>query len=99
MAIPHQQKTIQARFEEFHAVTPWIYAALVAKARKAKARGYTQIGIAFLVEIIRWEDGSTTVNQDGFKISNDFRSRYSRLIMQQEPDLAGFFTMRGLEAA
>jgi hypothetical protein len=99
MAIPHQQKTIQARFEEFHAANPWIYAALVAKARKAKARGYTQIGIAFLVEIIRWEDGGTTVNQDGFKLCNDYRSRYARLIMEQEPGLAGFFTLRQLESA
>lgn len=59
--IPQQQKTIQQRFAEQHQDSPWIYAALVAKARKAKSRGYDKIGIAFSVEIIRWEDGDTTV--------------------------------------
>jgi hypothetical protein len=91
-------QSIQQRFTEFHAANPHIYFAIVAKARKAVSKGYNKIGIGFLVEICRWEDGGSTISRDGFKISNDFRSRYSRLIEQQEPDLKGFFTKRQLES-
>jgi hypothetical protein len=35
----------------------------------------------------------------GFRDCNDYRSRYARLVMQQEPDLAGLFTLRQLESA
>jgi hypothetical protein len=91
-------KTIQQRFEEFHRDNPYVYNKLVEFARIAKAKGYERIGIGFLCEIIRWQ-GGPTISKDGFKISNDFRSRYSRLIEENEPDLNGFFTKRNLEAA
>jgi hypothetical protein len=91
-------KTIQQRFEEYHQLNPYVYNKLVEFARKAKDKGYKRIGIGFLIEIIRWQ-GGPTVHKDGFKISNDFRSRYSRLIEENEPDLRGYFTKRQLEAA
>lgn len=90
-------RTIQERFEEYHAANPHVYNTLVDYALKAKDRGYKRIGIGFLCEIIRWQGGPTK-HQDGFKLSNDFRSRYSRLIEEQEPDLRGYFTKRSLEA-
>jgi hypothetical protein len=91
-------KTIQQRFEEFHRDNPHVYSKLVEYARKAQTRGYKRIGIGFLCEIIRWQ-GGPTIHKDGFKLSNDFRSRYSRLIEENEPELTGFFTKRQLEAA
>lgn len=91
-------RTIQQRFEEFHRDNPYVYSKLVEFARIAKRKGYKQIGVGFLIEIIRWQ-GGPTLSKDRFKISNDFRSRYSRLIEEQEPDLKGFFTKRNLEAA
>lgn len=91
-------RTIQQRFEEFHRDNPHVYAKLVEYARKAQGRAYKRIGIGFLCEIIRWQ-GGPTIHKDGFKLSNDFRSRYSRLIEENEPDLKGFFTKRQLEAA
>jgi hypothetical protein len=94
----YDTRTIQQRFEEFHRDNPYVYNKLVEFARIAKCKGYERIGIGFLCEIIRWQ-GGPTISKEGFKISNDFRSRYSRLIEEQEPDLKGFFTKRNLEAA
>lgn len=69
----------------------------MAFARIAKDKGYEQIGIGFLTEIYPLA-GRPDYQQGRFKISNDFRSRYIRLIEQNEPDLKGFFTKRQLEA-
>jgi hypothetical protein len=56
------------------------------------------MGIGHLVEILRWKTNTATQDPSAdFKISNDYRSRYSRLIEEREPDLKGYFTMRGLE--
>jgi hypothetical protein len=98
VARKYDTRTIQQRFEEFHRDNPYVYNKLVEFARIAKGKGYERIAIGFLIEIIRWQ-GGPTISKDGFKISNDFRSRYSRLIEEQESDLKGFFTKRNLEAA
>lgn len=92
-------KTIQERFDEFHAKNPHVYTALVGKARAAVARGYNTIGVALLVELIRWDLNVKTNGRDHFKISNDYRSHYARLIMSQEADLQGLFKIRPLESA
>jgi hypothetical protein len=90
--------TIQQRFEEFHAEHPEVYDKLCELARAVKARGFNQMGIALLYERARWFYTFEIANTD-YKLSNDFRSRYARLIMQREPDLADFFTTRELTAA
>ncbi len=93
------QATIQARFERFHEANPGIYDALVGLARDYKRRGYPRVGIAHLVEIVRWERRLETYDETSdFRLPNAYRSRYSRLIMELEPDLAGFLTTAALRA-
>ena len=89
---------IQEQFEEFHAKNPHIYVKIVEYARRAKAKGYEKIGIALISEIIRYTE-HVPGQPDTFSFSNDFRSRYARLIMAQEPDLAGFFKVSELKTA
>lgn len=94
-----QQDTIQARFEEFHRANPHIYVRLVEAARRLKQEGKTKIGIGHLVEeVIRWSEERTFTGEN-YKISNDYRSRYARKIMEEESDLAGMFEVRPLESA
>lgn len=89
--------TIQERFEQFHRLNPWVYESLVELVRDYQRRGYPAIGIGHLVEILRWlRRGKTYDPTADFKLSNDYRSRYSRLIMEREPDLDGFITTRSL---
>ena len=89
--------TIQDRFEQFHRLNPWVYESLVELVRDYQRRGYPAIGIGHLVEILRWlRRGKTYDPTADFKLSNDYRSRYSSLIMAQEPDLDGFITTRSL---
>ena len=95
-----QLQTIQQRFEDFHAAHPDVYAKLCEYARAVVAAGYNNIGIALLYERLRWYYKiERPEGIEAYKLSNDFRSRYARLIMQQELDLRGFFKTRELEAA
>jgi len=91
--------TIQERFELFHSLNPFVYKRLVSMARKLRGSGRRKAGIGMLVELLRWNYYmSTTDANSEFKLCNDYRSRYARLIMEQESDLEGFFNTRRLES-
>lgn len=87
---------IQKAFEKFHADNPYVYRTLVDLAKTAKANGHKRVGIGLLWERMRWY--YTMENKGGikFRLNNNFRSRYARIIMQNEPSLAGFFNTREL---
>jgi len=89
------ESELQARFEAFHAANPRVYATLVRLAREARAVGHQRVGIAMLFEVARWQLSIQTTGDD-FKLNNSYRSRFARLIMAQEPDLAGVFETREL---
>lgn len=90
--------TIDARFAQFHRENPIVYKTLVRLAREARDAGKTRVGIKALAERARWDLWLATRGDD-FKINNSLISRYVRLIVAQEPDLAGMFELRRLRAA
>jgi hypothetical protein len=92
-----RETALDRAFAEFHAANPRVYATLVRLARQAKARGRERCGIKMLWEVARWEIYLATSDPD-FKLNNNFHSRYARLVMEREPDLAGFFETRGLRS-
>ena len=92
-------RNIQERFEAFHHAHPEVYRQLVLFARQAKASGRAQYGIGALFERVRWHFYiEQRLGDEAWKLNNNYRSRYARLIMQQEPDLRGFFNLRELRA-
>lgn len=93
------QQSIDTRFAAFHEANPHVYDELVALARAAHARGYRHIGIELLFAKLRWDHMMRTrADRFGFKLNDHFTSRYARLIMEHEPDLAGLFRTRALRA-
>jgi DNA segregation ATPase FtsK/SpoIIIE-like protein len=89
--------TIQERFELFHRNNPVIYELFCEYARAARAKGHEKLGIQFIAERIRWRLTVETEDRNSkFKINQDYLSRYSRLIEEQETDLKDFFTKRAL---
>ena len=90
---------IQVAFEKFHAENPHVYAELVRLSRRAKENGKDCFGIGCIWEVLRWNllfEIKTVRGEGESKLNNNHRSRYARLIMQQEPDLKGFFNLREL---
>jgi hypothetical protein len=90
--------SIQTDFYQFHKDNPDVYRRLVALARKARSHGYSHIGIKHIWEVMRWEVMIETKGATDYKLNNNFTSRYARLIMGQEPDLAGVFEVRALRS-
>lgn len=85
---------IREQFEQFHEANPAVYKTLRWLAREWKRRtGGRKIGFPALYERARWELGLRT-DGDTFLLNNNFRPYYSRLLMAQEPDLAGMFETR-----
>jgi hypothetical protein len=90
---------IEAAFWEFHAANPHVYDRLVHLTRQLADRGRRKIGIGMLFEVLRWHHLSTVGDADGFKLNNNYRALYARLIMHHEPDLDGIFELRRLHGA
>lgn len=93
VSVRHSQ--LDADFWAFHRANPHVYDTLVRLAREAKANGRRKAGIGMLWEVLRWQYFLRTTTVD-FKLNNNLRSRYARLIMRQESDLHGFFDVRSL---
>lgn len=89
------EEEIELRFLRFHAQNPHVYTGLVRLAREARARGAGRLGIRQLWEVMRWQTGDFSVDDD-YRLNDHYHSRYARLIMQEESDLAGVFELRAL---
>lgn len=93
---PPRRDAIQTRFEKFHRENPQVYTKLVDLALRAKASGHKSIGIGLLWERLRWFYTIETTTDNKFRLDNNHRSRYARLIMLNVPALNGFFKTREL---
>lgn len=94
------KQTIQERFEAFHAANPQVYEELVRLATRVRRRGHSKYSIDPLLAVIRFQR-DTAVNGDAgkpFKLNDHFTSRYARLLMEREPELAGMFETRRLRS-
>lgn len=90
------ERADRAAFEAYHAENPQIFEALRTFALDAKRAGRERLSIAMLFERVRWQ---TTVEGSGsFKANNSMRAFYSRLLMEQEPELRDFFETRKSKA-
>lgn len=92
---------LQRDFEAFHHANPEVYDRLVKLARAYLEAGKTHEGIGHLWEIMRWQFWFETRRGEHelYRLNNNWRSRYARLIMEREPDLAQFFETRRLRSA
>jgi hypothetical protein len=88
--------SIAERFKRFHTNNPIVYEKIVKIAREVKTLGKHKIGMSLIFERLRWLDYIETKDDEPFKLSNDYRAEYSRLVMLQETDLSGVFDIRQL---
>ena len=82
------------KFESFHQSHPDIYRQIVKQARAIKAKGFKHFGIRRIWEGLRWFAFLESGSDAEFKLNDHLVPRFSRLVMAQEPDLAGFFRTR-----
>lgn len=85
------------KFESFHQQFPQVYAELARLARAMKARGFRSYSIMTLYGAARYR--LSLDSGEDYKLNNNHMPHYARLLMEQEPDLAGFFETREIRAA
>jgi len=91
--------TIQQAFEDFHRRNPHVFSYMRVRALRWKRAGHQRCSTSMLVENLRWDYGvKTTHGGTEFKINNNFKSRYARLLVELEPELDGMFETRKLRA-
>lgn len=84
--------SLTERFRQFHEGHPHVYDTLARLAREWVGRTGGRVGIAALWERMRWELSVETTETP--RLNNSYRAFYARLLMAQEPDLAGVFNVR-----
>lgn len=84
----------EALFVTYHADHPEIYQALRRFALEARRAGRDRLSINMLFERVRWET-MVGAHDETFKMNNNWRAHYARLLMRQVPELGpAFFETR-----
>jgi hypothetical protein len=89
-----EQDRIAASFATFHAANPWVYKRLRELALAMRRAGVEHYGIGGLYETLRYEASLTSKDEEGFKLNNNYRALYARMLAQDEPELEQFFKFR-----
>jgi hypothetical protein len=90
-----QAATIQERFEAFHRLNPWVLHALERLTADYLTHGARRVGIGMLFEVLRWRY-TTATEGDEFRLNNNYRSRYVRLLIERHPEWEPAFEVRAL---
>lgn len=86
-------ETIDDRFTEFDRRNPHVYQALRALSLDTRRVGVKRWSVDAAMHIVRWRYRLQTQG-DEYRINNSFSALYARLLMEREPELAGFFELR-----
>lgn len=86
---------IQRRFLRFHEENPHVYDLLRRFSLQARRRGRTRFSIDAIYHRARWHTQIETTDPD-WKLNDHYTSRYARKLMDEEPELEGFFELRDL---
>lgn len=93
--------TIEGRFQAFHAAHPEVYKKLVEFSLQLVDAGWDHFGISVPWERLRYETmlGHRPDEKQPYRLNDHMRSRYARLIRDQEPRLRDVFEVRALRSA
>lgn len=96
VSLASRDASIAERFAAFHAANPHVNTAIVGLARHVnRVYGLERCSMRALFEELRWQHRLAT-RGEAWLLNNVFTAEYARLVMRQEPDLAGFFETRAL---
>ena len=91
-------RSIEERFNLFHQANPHVLEALERLTAQELTAGHHRLAIDDLFSALRWRFRTPTSGR-GWRLNNDYRSRYARLIKDRHPEWADVFETRPLKAA
>lgn len=87
------QPHVVDHFWKFHTENPHVYELFKRFSADARNAGRRAYGSGAIFERIRWHV-SIEVRGEDFKMNNNYRSCYSRLLCIEDPEFQGFFQLR-----
>lgn len=84
---------LEQRFITFHLANRHVYGALEQLALRAHKAGVQKLGIGALVETLRYSASLQTAG-DAYKVNNNHRSLYARMLIRNHPELRGLIELR-----
>lgn len=90
---------LDQKFWEYHQENPHVYELFKNFTRAARAAGYNNYSAKAIFERVRWHMSIETKDETGFKLNNNYTSRYARLMEQEHPEYAGFFHKRTMKTS
>jgi hypothetical protein len=95
-----KKRTIEERFAEFHEENPHIYPIILQIILELLSDGRPQVSVKHVYEVVRAMHGTYSlrdINDNPFKLCNDFTSRYARVIREDYPELKKHIVVRRLK--
>lgn len=89
----HEGLTHKERARLFHEANPHVYEAIASIAKGMKQSGWKRGSVYQIFERLRWLHAIRTQGSV-YKLNNNYRPFYARLVMEREPELQGFFELR-----
>jgi hypothetical protein len=91
--------TIAERFAAYHEAHPEVFALFLRFARELRAAGRDRYSADAILHRCRWHYAIEGRDASGFKLNNNYASRYARKLMSEYPDeFSNFFELRELKA-
>lgn len=82
-------------FSEYDAANPEIYRLFKKFSVMAYNAGFRHYSARGIFHRLRWHAYiDKSVDQDGFKINNNYSKDYAQKLMNEDPRFVGFFRMR-----
>ncbi len=88
---------IVRQFQQFHRENPNVWSTLIRFTKQVKAAGRSRYGIAAIFERVRWHIAIETKGDD-FKLNNNHKACYARLLTATYPEFDGLFQLRSRQS-
>jgi len=85
--------TLERQFIRFHELNPHVYEQIVQISLALRERGFKKAGMKMIFERLRWLWAMQTKGED-YKLNNNYTAFYARKVMEDHPQLQGFFRTR-----
>lgn len=91
--------TLDERFQQYHEAHPEVFAEFRQLATQLLNKGHRHYGAGAIFEYIRFQRALRGgLDDEGLKLNNSYRSRYSRMLAAEDPRFKPFFEFRTLKS-
>lgn len=85
------------RFTKFNGNNMHVYDYLEQKAAQQYVDGWRKSSVWLILNIKRWEPGSTVDTETQYKISNDYFAFYARLLIANNPQYVNWIELKQMK--